>query len=176
MSSRPTHITTRFKAPFPGYRISTGFITLVVAAMSILYQDYLPLLVVPMGLGIITFSHGALIDPGRNRYKHYLSFFGVKLGRWQSCERYPDLVILRQVKNFESRIPLNVLASLSISHTDYEIYLASPRHLDLVLLDICHDPAEADKRAHLLAQDLGKNFMQYNPGRRKKPQALSNGR
>ena len=169
MSQAHSLIDHRFRDTFPGYKIPVALLTAVVTVMAVLYQEWLALFVLPVGLGIITFRQGIQLQPDTQRYRHYFQTLGVKLGKWESYEGYPDLVMLHQRKDYEGRFPLNIIQNLRQSHTHYELYLASPRHFDLVLIDVQHDAQKAEQHARRLAQDLDLHYMRYNPGQRKQP-------
>lgn len=170
MSQARSLIDNRFRDTFPGYKVTSALLTVVVAIMAIIFKEWIALFVVPVGLGIVTFQQGIQLDPATKRYRHYFQTLGIKLGKWHSYEGYPDLVLLHQRKDYRGRFPLNVLMNLRQSHTHFEIYLASPRHFELVLVDLQHDARKAERQAQRLAQDLGVNYMRYNPGRRRQPE------
>lgn len=117
------------------------------------------------GIPFIVFAVGLLfsftavrIDLKRMRVKQHVNFLGLWFGRWQSMEKYPDIVVLDFKKNYGN-------PSYSFfSRNESSVYLMSSNHLKTIRLARCFDRFQANDRARRLSLLLNKDYVQYNPG------------
>lgn len=124
------------------------------------------LFILSIGALILFTLQGVEINPKEKKYRYYLRVFFLKLGMWKSYASFTDLILLRH-KASNAR-PMNsgkeVLGSGKVV---YEIYLAHPNHFTMVLIKKTPTQADGEHDADELARQLGVEWVQYNPGRRK---------
>lgn len=84
---------------------------------------------------------GIKIDLSNNMIKAYTILYGMELGRWHTTEQYPYVIIVKKT-----------------------IYLAGPRHLDMITLYIPKDKEDLSKDAKTLARLLKKEWVLYKRG------------
>lgn len=116
-----------------------------------------------IGLIVSFIGEGILLNTERGKYKHYISLLFFKLGFWKDYTPYSDIVVLRTKEKFLS--PSEEGEELyTKGETKYEVYLASPNHLQLILIKVLYSLADAEHEAHDLGSKMGKEWVQYNPG------------
>lgn len=109
---------------------------------------------------------GILIDPHRKMVKTYWGLLGLRFGKWESSEKYKYLVLLRaeskQTDEYSDENAAMYLSSDKI--VEYHLFLMTANHLRRMMLtsfDLRRDALEA---ARDLSEDLGVEFVKYNPG------------
>lgn len=110
-------------------------------------------------------GEGVMIDTKGQRYKYYAKFFFLKLGRWQSYRHYPELVVLRS-RPGDRRLSFNFRRKAFQEKAFYEVYLVSKSHFRLILLNRYKERAEAESFAHEFGRMTGREWVQYNPGKK----------
>lgn len=128
-------------------------------------------------IGIIgcTIREGILIDPVENWYKYYFRLGFINLGVRKKLDTYQDILCLRYKKKV-SRYTENQGEIERDAGVQYEVYLASPNHFDMILVHTSKSNIEAEEKAHILGQDLGMEWVQYNPGGRRPRKVLGGSR
>ncbi|MFK7923317.1 MAG: hypothetical protein AB8H47_15240 [Bacteroidia bacterium] len=157
MSKRYKYLIIGKTGPHGMFYVSVFFAAIGVAFF--IGPNYLwgiPFLLFAVGL---LFSFTAVrVDLKRMRVKHHVNFLGFWFGRWQSMEKYPDIVVLDFKKNYGS------LAYRFYSRKESSVYLMSRNHLKSIRLDRCFNRFKANDRARKLSLLLNKDYVQYNPG------------
>ncbi|MEM6801514.1 MAG: hypothetical protein AAF696_08920 [Bacteroidota bacterium] len=108
---------------------------------------------------------GVMIDTKTQRFKYYVKLSFLKLGRWQSYRHYPDLVVLR-TNSGDRRLTFNFSRRVFQEKAFYEVYLVSKSHFRLILLNRYKERAEAESFAHEFGRMTGREWVQYNPGKK----------
>ena len=110
-----------------------------------------------IGLTVSLIGEGIRLDTERSKYKHYISFLFLKMGFWKDYTPYTDLVVLRTKEKFLS--PSEEGEELyTKGETKYEVYLASPNHLHLILIKVLYSLADAEHEAHDLGYKMGREY------------------
>jgi len=120
-----------------------------------------------LGLGFILVSEGVQIDPKRKKYRQYFQVFMIKLGRWNSFTISNDILCLRSREKHVAYSE-NIEADIEFAGpVKYEVYLADRNHFNMTLLKSFKSNLDAEYTSDLLAEQLGLQWVQYNPGRRR---------
>jgi len=123
-------------------------------------------------LGLIFSKVGIKLDLNKKRYKSYFSLFGVSLGFWKSTEPYKDLILLRSKESHG--FGMGFLESNQQAQTvNYELYLASKSHFDLLMLKRIQSRDLGEKEAVEYANLMDIDWVTYNPGLRNPRKVLS---
>ena len=134
-------------------------------------------LVVPsalIGLGFLLYRSGLDFDAEQQRFRVFFTVFGIKVGKWEPLSAYPDLVVLRSKKKSSDEYLEDEIPSYSSdTWVEYELYLASPNHFKLILVNHYDDKMAAYHAAEDLLSFMGCQLVQYNPGRRRPRKLLS---
>lgn len=90
-------ITKRFGLAIPPQAYPILLVFLIIGVTSVLKgfpNAGFPLI----GVGVLPllFISGAQTDPDLKRLRNYTSFLGLKIGKWHSFDRYPELVIIKR--------------------------------------------------------------------------------
>lgn len=119
------------------------------------------------GILLFAISFGVRIDPEKRRIKHYMSLAFIRLGFWKTYNDQYDIVCLRSKQKHQAWSEgrnHDVTVSGAVKH---EVYLADPRHFDLILLRSFKSNVQAEEAADELAEKMHLEWVRYNPGRQR---------
>lgn len=105
---------------------------------------------------------GILISNDNKNYKIYISYFGIKFGKWKPLKDYPDLAILKKIVSNRAHSRANVSAETA-RNTFYLICLLTPNHREKIVIAKLKSKEEALKEAPIIASKIGANYTDYNP-------------
>ncbi len=114
---------------------------------------------------MIALREGVIIDPRQQRLKSYWGLLGLKFGEWKSIEKYPYLVVLRSEGKYDEDEFTEISSGISgqkVIH--FDLYLMSANHLRRIMISSYEQKQEALEAARILSEDLGLEFVKYNPG------------
>lgn len=97
------------------------------------------------------------------RIKSYWGFLGLRLGAWKSMSKYKYLIVLQSDESF-SDDDFTIMATTKDKEIHYELYLMSDNHLSRIMLSDFKDQKDAFDAAKKISDDLGLEFVKYNPG------------
>lgn len=127
-----------------------------------------------IGLGFLFYRTGLAFDVSKRRFRTFFTVYGIKLGRWEKLSDYPDLVVLRSKKKYsEEELDGEIPTYGDSSWIEYELYLASPNHFNLILINSYEDKMTSYHAAEDLVSLIGCELVQYNPGQRRRRKLLS---
>ncbi|MEL6675527.1 MAG: hypothetical protein AAFR61_25190 [Bacteroidota bacterium] len=126
------------------------------------------------GLAFLFAFNGIKIDTQNRRFKTYVSYLGIRMGRWESLDQYPDMVVLRRkqkAKGAQSMLigdPQDMDHSEALATITYEVQLASRNHINRIGI-YSESSAHKEKvyaKAREIAQKSGIELVRFNPGMR----------
>lgn len=106
---------------------------------------------------------GIIIDPGQKRLRSYWSLLGLQFGDWKPIDKHQYLVVLQSEANF-SEDDFTVMAMFKDKVIHYDLYLMSANHLSRIMLSTFKEQKEALEAARDMSDELGLEFVKYNPG------------
>jgi hypothetical protein len=138
-------------------------IVLILAFYQNLNQNIFAGLALLLITGFIVFSkNGICISANTKNYKSYISFLGIKFGKWQQLNGYTDIALLRKTVSIRAFSRANVSAETSLE-TYFEICLLSPNHRKKLIVARFKDDEIAFDAAHKMAEKLNMKYAEYNP-------------
>ncbi|MEL6592643.1 MAG: hypothetical protein AAFQ87_01940 [Bacteroidota bacterium] len=164
-SQKPIHFS--WGSPFHQIIPWIGYFFLLFGGYILLmHQNSTGWLALLMGFVLGVLREGVSLDPANGQFRSYWSALGIKMGSWKPLDKYPYLVLLRSKTKFSSGplvrgVPL---PDTSFSQVTFDLYLMSRNHLKRELITISTDQEKAKEMARDLAEDLGVEFVAYNPG------------
>ncbi|MDW3650932.1 MAG: hypothetical protein R8P61_27895 [Bacteroidia bacterium] len=120
-----------------------------------------------VGILLFAISFGVRIDTEKRRIKHYMSLAFIRLGFWKDYHDNYDIVCLRSKQKHQAWSEgrnRDITVSGALKH---EVYLADPRHFNLILLRSFKSNIHAEEAADELAEKMGLEWVQYNPARQR---------
>lgn len=94
-------------------------------------------------------------------FREYGRAFGIKWGKWQNLDQFPDMTILTLKEGLTLRNRSNV--STTVVEKYYGIYLLTSSHRAKVLVNKFKDLEQAKDFITPIALGLNKEVVQYNP-------------
>lgn len=136
----------------------TGIVSILTgSALAILVG----LIILTCALYAITTKSGVIIDREKKLLREYVSYYGIKGGKWVSLQKFPHLVILRAQKN----PPLFHKGKAPEREDVYKLYLMNKSHYTRVPLKTFDSQEEAMELAAQLSRELGLEVRKFNPQR-----------
>ncbi|MEL6250598.1 MAG: hypothetical protein AAFR87_01200 [Bacteroidota bacterium] len=120
-----------------------------------------------IGLLLFAITFGVQIDTEKRRIKHYMSIAFIRLGFWKTYNDNYDIVCLRSKQKHQAWSEgrnHDITVSGALKH---EVYLADPRHFDLILLRSFKSNLQAEEAADELARAMDLEWVRYNPARQR---------
>ena len=124
-----------------------------------------------VGILVTTLKEGIIIDPVERWYQYYFSVLSIKFGGRKNLDSYTDILCLRYKKKYSLYTEYQGEKEMD-GGVRHEIYLASPNHLNMILIKTANSNVDAEAKAHELGQQLGLEWVQYNPGARRPRKVL----
>lgn len=153
-------------------RISSPATTAAAILLSIVlflafYQNLNEKIIAGLGILLITgfmvfAKSGICISADKNNYKSYISFLGIKFGKWQQLIGYTDIAILKKTVSNRAYSRANVSAETS-REIVYDICLLSSDHRRKLVIARFRDKDIAFSNLHQLADKLEFKCSEYNP-------------
>lgn len=138
-------------------------IVLILAFYQNINQNIFAGLVLLLITSFVVFAkNGICISANPRRYKSYISFLGIKFGKWQQLNGYIDIAILRKTVSNRAYSRANVSAETS-RETYFDICLLSPNHRKKLIVASFKDKEIAFDVAHKMAVKLNMKYAEYNP-------------
>ena len=126
---------------------------------------------------------GAQTDPKRGAFRTFAGFFGLKIGRWKTYDKYPELVLLHKKKVFslhftgmtgiqqpwnrkEFSRSSNFLSSNwqpTGSFYTYELYAMDPLHDDRILINRTDHEEKHEQMVRDMCALTGLPWVSYSP-------------
>jgi len=120
-------------------------------------------IILSCALYAVTTSSGVIIDREKKLFREYVSYYGIKTGKWVDIHKYPDLVIL---KNRGASAPGRKKNRIPNGVSVYTLYLMTRSHRNRVMLETFPDPESANTLATRLAGEFRLHIRKYNPQKR----------
>jgi hypothetical protein len=134
---------------------------------SITMQAYVMGLLIVVLTSIPLFLHeGSQVDPENGMVRQYFSFWGIKIGKWQSLDEYKFICLLRSTKGQTTGYN-RVVPSMQIHERFalYEICLLNESHHKRLLMARFKTREAADAELEKLSVFTVKPVVAYNPVR-----------
>jgi len=112
-------------------------------------------------LFVLVSKNGMDLSTKENYYKEYVSFFGVKSGKWKTAYGLTDIAIL--TLNKTHTIGNIAVPNIKISDAETGVYLLTPSHRKRKLVSTCKSFEKADELAKKIAVEMNKNYTKFNP-------------
>lgn len=148
---------------FPPAMRAAGYIPMAFALLLFYSLSWITGLLFMLVGAFITFAtNGIRIDTKTWRYKQFIGFLGIKLGKWKTLESYQQISLL---KNHEtttafSRSNRNTTTSDEVF---YDTVLLDTSHHNKLVIMRSKDEQEAKESTTKLAQSLNLEFVKYAP-------------
>ncbi len=136
--------------------------TLIIFGLYTLINAIVPGLIVTLiGIFIGFSSTGLTLNPNTKEFREYTIMFGIRVGKWQSLENYPDLSLLKRTIGYSALS--RGQRELSDSDSYIDICLLSKSHRKKILVKRMQNKEEALIDAKLIAEKMGLNLTAYAP-------------
>lgn len=112
-------------------------------------------------LYVLASKNGMDLSTKENYYKEYISFLGIKTGKWKTAYGLTDIAIL--TLNKTHTIGNFAAPNIKISDAETGVYLLTPSHRKRKLVSTCKSFKEADELAKKIADKMNKNYTNFNP-------------
>lgn len=152
----------KFGSTFPTHILVAGYILMVMGLLIALSYPLAGLSFAFVGTFLSFTKNGMLFNPSTKVYRSYTSYLGIKMGKWQSYESYPHLAILRRTIS-KSRTSRMGVSKEVARDTFFDIFLLNKTHRVKLLVNRQKGQEEAKQLARDLAQQLGVDYVAYNP-------------
>ena len=142
--------------------VFAGYIILAISLFIIITGNWILGSILTLFAVFISFSFSGLeIDISKNRYKEFSVYFGIKIGKWLSLDKYIYLSVLCNKEIYETHGRANVTTSDSIKY--FEVYMLDITHAEKLLIKKFKDPDIALKYAEYFSGVLNMELTDYNP-------------
>jgi len=156
-------IDNKLEKLFPPAMRAAGYIPIVFGLLLIIPGAYISALIFILIGSFITFANnGIQLDTNTNRSKQYVSYLGLRMGKWKSMEQYHHISILRSRET-----------TTAFSRSNRRTTTSEDVYYDITLLDDTHRQKLGVKRskseklalesAKELVDILGFDFVKYSP-------------
>lgn len=165
-------IDSRFGIAGMGVVFLVSSIPILIGAVLIYRSAFydLPVIIGPLiiliGMVGYTVREGVLINPDEKWYKYYFKVLSIRFGRRKKLDAYEEILCLRYNSKFRFYNEYQGEKEVK-GGVRHEIYLASPNHLNMILVKAANSSLDAEEQAHELGQKLEMEWVQYNPGGRR---------
>ena len=142
--------------------IILGYILLIVPILLLVFHEMvvsLPLILVGI---IFAFSwRGIAFNSSNKTFKIFVSFLGIRFGKWQSLEGFPYLSIL--FKNTGFALHGRSQQKVTLTNRVYEISLMNESHRTRFVVKKFKTDEEAKVEAKKIATNLALKLVIYSP-------------
>ena len=104
---------------------------------------------------------GILINLEKQKFKHFVSHFGIKKGEWKSFKDYPYITVLTITQKQTIRSLSN--SASSTKKIVFQVHLLNETHWDKILISQSKSEENEIDYAESLAKDLGLEYVTYSP-------------
>ena len=147
-------------SPLPSIALLLGYLLIAAGFVAFNLAPYLAIAVILLG-GFISFTrNGIKLDPTTKKYKSYTSYFGIKVGNWESYEKYPYITIMS--RRLSSTINTKI-HSMAIQDIYFDVCLLTESHRQNILLKRTKDKDEAMAELEKLTGVLQVEPAAYDP-------------
>lgn len=146
---------------FPKPTINAGYIILALGVILGFLLEWAALLLVPLGYFIALSFNGIEINPKIKTFRSYSNIFGLKFGKWESLEDYPDLCVMLRKDSY--RAYSYSMSSMTDSNNYYGLFLLSKNHRKKLEIQRHGESQAAIEAAKKLAELLNLNYVKYQP-------------
>lgn len=121
-------------------------------------------IILAIGLVLAFWKMGVQIDPVKKQIRRYDGFLGIRIGKWESLDKYPYLSVLRKKKRHTMMEELTI-AELEYDSVEFEVYLLSRNHLRRIMVYTNQVHKKSLEKVRDLSTELDLPFVKYNPGK-----------
>lgn len=142
----------------------TRFFSLPIALFGLYILFIAPILgitIVAVCSFIWSTSYGFETNKFTEEFREYGSALGIKWGKWQKMDQFPDITILTLKEGYTVRSRLYL--STTVMESYYGIYLLTSSHRTKILVNKFKDLQKAKDFITPIALELNKEVVQYNP-------------
>ncbi|HET6990107.1 MAG TPA: hypothetical protein VFJ43_02240 [Bacteroidia bacterium] len=142
-----------------------GYIILAGSCVLIFLFGFFPsILLLLVSLFIVSVVQGVQVDPMNKKIRSYISFLGIKKGKWEELENFPFICVLRKNKELEAD-SLAQTQPIIIKSVQYEICLLNHDHFIRMLLLTVNKIEDAKRVAEEYSTILKKPIVEFHPKR-----------
>lgn len=152
-------INNRITARIIGFFFLLGLLNMLSTG-SIIGILFFSLTLLPI-LYVLVSKNGMDLSIKENYYKEFISFFGIKTGKWKTAYGLTDVAIL--TVNKTHTIGNFTTPNVKISDAETGVYLLTPSHRKRKLISTCKSFEKADVLAKEIAQKMEKSYKKFNP-------------
>ncbi len=146
---------------FPVPVLIGGYILLILGIGYLISGNPVGILIALAGAFVSFTFTGVQIDIKNQTFRQYISYFGLKTGKFKDLQRYPFICIFKSNKVQQTYSRSNRAASSN--ETSYDIYLLNQTHKEKIMIDSKSEHEHAVQTARELANAIGIQVVQYNP-------------
>ncbi len=147
---------------FPIPAVASGYIFMPCGIFAIDLNPIVGIGLVFMGCFISLTKTGIQINLAEQQYKEYVSYFGIKLGKWKSLSVYSDISILTKRRLSSSSKSIAKVSSNS-TEVHYDVCLLDKNHRRKLIVHRLKSKAHALDEARSLAVLINVQLSKYNP-------------
>lgn len=146
-----------------------------------------------LGFLPLMFVSGSQVDPEQQRLRSFVSFWGIKMGKWYPFEEFPELVLLSKkrafgmVSNYQPgmgrvvhRAPIfitkdgNEYFSEDGKHFVYELYAMDSVHEGRIMIGRWYQKDKAERMTNDMSATTRLPWVSFSPGARFPKKRLDN--
>lgn len=163
MQEKESIINHDFGNPFNRIMILSAYLLIPIAIMSVLTANFFASIIFAIISAYILLSRkGISFNPSVKTYKNYIALLDYKKGEEKSYAAYPDLAILRKRIVTQALSRGNAVSTIE-DQWQYHLCLLDAKHRKRILVKTVLDESQAKKEAAEWAEQLGVNYVVYNP-------------
>jgi hypothetical protein len=154
-------INNRLGFSFPSFIVVGGGLLTFSGFVSSIENLLIGISMILAGPFFWSSHYGIQINTKENKFREYVSMYGIKKGKWQSLDYTPFISVLK------SRSGTRVYSSSSHSTTNmsnsYDVCLLNKTHRKKFVLKKFDSKHQAEKYAENISSKLNKSFVDFNP-------------
>jgi hypothetical protein len=151
----------RLGSPMPGMVRIVGVLLQLGGLYALINIPLQGVFLVVLGC-IATYQwQGVEVDVINGKFRSYRSFMGIKTGTWNDLADFPFISVIK--RNTSQRVYGQSMAGYDLERQFYSIILMNESHRVKFVLKNVEGSEQALKEAEVLARDLEREFVNYNP-------------
>lgn len=171
-------ITKRYRLALPPQVLTVAAVPIFMGIYAALGQGYDDgWWIALLGLILFCFISGTQTDPDKRRFRTFVGFLGIRIGKWYAFDEFPELVLLSKKVAFSlsstPRSGVNTPKSLGSSNSDsigkyniFELYAMDVHHQGRILIDRTERLDKVETMVQDMCKTTGLPWVSFSPGAR----------
>lgn len=157
-----TLIDNSFGKTFTPAMVVMGYLLIAMGVFGFVSSPLVGGIIILLGIFFSLSVNGIQLVSERKVYRTYTNILGMKFGKWESYEKYPQISILKRSISTVAYSRANTPSTTS-RNTFYDIFLLTTNHRSKLMIQRSTDKETAKESALHLADQLGVEYVLFNP-------------